>query len=185
MFDKIKINTEEPIVKNPFACKIEGFENKFFNVPNFTRTKGYTDNAEIYETIDGNHQVENKVDSKMNFVIGKELKSKKPYELVSTLKNYDFIIPAEEINKKSKCKTHTDGLPISFIQIDNIKDGVEWYRANYPKIPDELYPIIARYHWGNAINKNTLRKERKALKSKKKKEVKKLERTVKDINLTW
>ena len=70
MFDKIKINIEEPLVQNPFACKIKGFENKFFNVPNFTRTKGHTDNALIYETTSGNIQVDNEVDCKMNFVIG-------------------------------------------------------------------------------------------------------------------
>ena len=66
-----------------------------------------------------------------------------------------------------------------------MKDGVKWYRHNYPKIPEELYPIIARYHWGANINKNTLKKEKKALKSKKRKVIQKLEKNNELINLTW
>ena len=54
-------------------------------------------------------------------------------------------------------------------------DGIIWYRSHFPQIPDGLYPIIARYHWGNAINKNTMKKEKKALKKHRKKDINKIQ----------
>ena len=34
---------------------------------------------------------------------------------------------------------------------------------NYPRIPDDLIPIIARYHWGEPITKKGIRNEKKKI----------------------
>ena len=34
---------------------------------------------------------------------------------------------------------------------------------NYPKIPTDLLPIIARYHWGEPITKKNVKNERKKI----------------------
>ena len=83
---------------------------------------------------------------------------------------YDYIVDAETLNKnRTDGKTpHKEGnnIPLSFLQINNTQDGMLWYKKNYPKIPDDLLPIIARYHWGDPITKKSIKNERKKLQKK-------------------
>ena len=74
----------------------------------------------------------------------------------------DYEIPPEVLNKNSKVKHH-QGLPISFLQIKTEEEGVEWYKQHYPQIPDDLLPVIARYHWGEPMTKKGLKNERKKI----------------------
>ena len=46
------------------------------------------------------------------------------------------------------------------------KDGEMWYREHYPKIPEPLYPIIARYHWGEPITNKAIGDEYKKKKKR-------------------
>ena len=80
----------------------------------------------------------------------------------------DYDISAETLNKNRTDgkEPHKDPLPISFLNIKTEEEGLLWYRKHYPKIPDDLLPIIARYHWGAKINNKTLKKEKKRNKKK-------------------
>ena len=80
----------------------------------------------------------------------------------------DYDISADTLNKNRTDgkEPHKDPLPISFLNIKTEEEGLLWYRKNYPKIPDDLLPIIARYHWGAKINKDTMKKEKKRNKKK-------------------
>tara|TARA_R110000751_G_scaffold12448_1_gene42731 strand:- start:2351 stop:2896 length:546 start_codon:yes stop_codon:yes gene_type:complete len=56
----------------------------------------------------------------------------------------------------------------SFLEIKNVKDGEEWYRQNFPKVPDELYPIMARWNWGD-LKSHTAVSVKQDIKKKQKK----------------
>ena len=72
----------------------------------------------------------------------------------------DYEIPPESLNKNGGQKLE-EGLPLSFLQIKTEEEGVEWYKQHYPKIPTDLLPVIARYHWGEPMTKKGLKNERK------------------------
>ena len=47
------------------------------------------------------------------------------------------------------CRAEGDvALPQSFLQIDSVEQGAEWYRANSP-YPDLVCDMLARYEWGD------------------------------------
>tara|TARA_R110000824_G_C15210060_1_gene676510 strand:+ start:1217 stop:1744 length:528 start_codon:yes stop_codon:yes gene_type:complete len=148
------------LIKNPFIL----------NTSKKLRTKLGRDKTQLIHDIEldnGNTLLLNPSDNNLSFTIGKN-KETKTTEL-SYLEQFDYQVPIEEINKTAKVK-HSQGLPISFLQIGSEEEGIEWYSQNYPKLPDDLLPIIARYHWGDPITK-------KALKNEKKKILKKLDKS--------
>ena len=62
------------------------------------------------------------------------------------------------------CRAEGDvALPQSFLQIDSVEQGAEWYRANSP-YPDLVCDMLARYEWGDL--KYTTPKEFKNQKKK-------------------
>lgn len=38
---------------------------------------------------------------------------------------------------------------ISFMNVKSVEEGIIWYKNNFPKVPEELYPIMARWNWGD------------------------------------
>ncbi|MAK55546.1 MAG: hypothetical protein CML17_06845 [Pusillimonas sp.] len=114
-------------------------------------------------SLKGNQYLINPNNDKMSYVFGLE----KDEELISS-DNVDFQIPAEVLNEKRNDgkELHKQGLPLSFIQIKTEEEGVEWYKKHYPKIPTDLLPIIARYHWGEPITKKAIKNERKKINKK-------------------
>ena len=38
------------------------------------------------------------------------------------------------------------GLPMSYLQIDSVEQGFEWYKSN-TKYPDEVCEMLAKYEW--------------------------------------
>tara|TARA_R110000803_G_scaffold85363_1_gene151704 strand:- start:359 stop:901 length:543 start_codon:yes stop_codon:yes gene_type:complete len=177
----------DPIIKNPFCVRVQSCDNKFFNIPDHRSKIGNTNFIEDVKLESGNIFIDNKLDPKCSFLIGK-VEEKKINEY-STIDNYDYHIGPEVLNKarinNGKDAIHKEGLPISFINIKTIQEGILWYKKHYPKIPDELLPIIARYHWGASINKHTIKKERKFLKNKRRKEMNKIEFKKGQFSLTF
>jgi len=114
----------------------------------------------------GNQILYNETDEKLNYICGKN--EEKEYV---DLDKMDYFIDADTLNsKRTDGKTpHKDGVPYSFLQINNELDGIEWYRKHYPKLPEELLPIIARYNWGEPITKKSVKNEKKKLKKKEQK----------------
>ena len=110
----------------------------------------------------------NHIDDGLSYTFGKiDLDTQDIVEdkSIIEMEKYDYEVPAEVLNKTSKVK-HEEGLPLSFLQIDNEEEGILWYSQHYPKIPDELYPIIARYHWGEPITKKSIKNEKKKITKK-------------------
>lgn len=185
--NNIKIENEVKLIENPFACKISGISNRYFCKSQATNKIGNTDYQQTLMDEKGNIMFENELDPKLNFFIGKSIKEKEADSIRVDLEKFDYVIPAEVLNKKriknDKEPIHKEGIPISFLQIDNIEDGIIWYKQHYPKIPDDLLPIIARYHWGNAINKHTMKKEKKALKKQRNKKLYSIKKG--EFKITW
>ena len=79
---------------------------------------------------------------------------------------YDMYVPLTE---KDKAK-HEHPLPLSFMQIKegDVEAGAQWYRDHYPKIPDELIDIMARYNFGDLkyATRKSIRNEAKKHKKK-------------------
>ena len=160
--------TDYSAIKNPFSCKVEGVPNRFFCANRATSSVGDTALSQVMETTKGDVYIDNPIDPKLEYLFVKTPDGTyNSHTALVDLSNYDYEVPAAHLNKcreiSVKEKVHKTGLPISFLQIDNVRDGIIWYRKHYPRIPNDLYPIIARYHWGSQINKHTIKKERKAV----------------------
>ncbi len=163
-------NGKYPLIENPFV-KIDSFVKPRLSLAKESIIKkGNTDYTQFISYNDG-VEIENELDPKLNYFIAKEIKE------VNVVKDeylpvdesfLDYKISAEQLNK---CRTdgkeiHKEPLPISFLQIKTEEDGLLWYKKHYPKIPDDLLPIIARYHWGAKLNKNIIKKESRRNKKK-------------------
>ena len=91
----------------------------------------------------GNKVLYNESDEKLNYICGKN--EEKEY---ADLEKMDYFVSADTLNEL---------------------DGIEWYRKHYPKIPEELLPVVARYNWGEPITKKAVKNEKKKLKKKEQK----------------
>ena len=152
-----KQNTDYLNVVNPFICKSI---SEIRISPNKDPRKEYDENKNIIVEGKENKYLYNPSNPNITYTIG----SGEEQEIID-IDKYDYEIPAEILNEKRKDgkKLHKEGLPLSFIQIDNEKDGISWYKKHYSKIPDDLLPIIARYHWGEPITKKGIKNEKKKI----------------------
>jgi hypothetical protein len=164
-------NGKYPLIENPFV-KMDSFVKPRLALSKDPINKlGNTDYLGFYES-DGGIQINNDLDPKLNFFIASEIKdlSKNKGDMIAELDEdmLDYHIDAETLNKYRTDGTapHKDPLPISYINIKSEEEGLLWYRKNYPKIPDDLLPIISRYHWGAKITNKNLKKEKKRNKKK-------------------
>tara|TARA_R110000824_G_scaffold109553_1_gene257236 strand:+ start:10363 stop:10857 length:495 start_codon:yes stop_codon:yes gene_type:complete len=158
------------LVKNPFMMNSKTGKVRF-GTPEPNHKK-------VLQTIPlENHTIFECDNPKLNYIFGEqEIK-----EIIST-SPCDYEIPCEVLNKNSKVE-HTQGLPVSFLQIKTEEEGLEWYRTHYPKLPEELLPVIARYHWGEPMTKKALKNEKKKIMKKKQYEGVKIVK--KDISITF
>jgi hypothetical protein len=160
-----------PNIENPFV-KMDSIAKPRLSLTKDPINKvGNTDYTQFYQGEDG-IQINNELDPKLNYFISDKIKDVNQYkgEMIYALEEdmLDYDISAETLNKNRTdgLEPHKDPLPISFLNIKNEVEGLLWYRRHYPKIPDDLLPIIARYHWGAKINKNNLKKEKRRNKKK-------------------
>ena len=156
----MNIKSDPLLIKNPFIV----------NTTNKLRTKLGKDKTQLIHDIElenGNKLLHNPSDPNLSYTIG--LNKENNENELSFIEQFDYQVPIESINKTAKVK-HSQGLPISFLQVENEEEGIEWYSQHYPKLPDDLLPIIARYHWGEPLTK-------KAIKNEKKKILKKLDKS--------
>lgn len=175
-YNKINnICSYDPVIKNPFCLKVNGTQNKMFDIDNSKReSRGNTKYVKPIFLNKNELLLENQIDSKCSYTITTKPKEANGIpEEITPLNKVDYEVPAKILNdareKVEKSPIHKEGLPLSFICIDNEEDGILWYKQHFPKIPEELLPIIARYHWGHAINKGTIKKEKKQIRNERKK----------------
>lgn len=158
----VEIKSDPVLIKNPFTCKSSvGLRLSLDKDPRDKLDKEkYC--VQFYQSKSGNIQMYNEQNQMINYTFGKNPEC--AGNMVSRDK-YDYSVPAEHINKTAKIK-HKEALPLSFLNIKTEEEGIDWYKVNYPKIPDELLPIIARYHWGEPITKKAIKNERKKITKK-------------------
>lgn len=82
--------------------------------------------------------------------------SKYDYQIGDPKPEDDTLIAPEQDKRKT----------ISFMSVNSIEDGIEWYKTQYPAIPDDLYPIMARWNWGDlsTLTKKDIKNDTKRIK---------------------
>lgn len=92
---------------------------------------------------------------------------------ITTIDKYDYCIEVDlrknkdgDIEYKDEDKRNS----ISFMSVNSIEEGIEWYRQNYPQMPDDLYPLMARWNWGDlgTITKKEIKNDNKRINKGKK-----------------
>ena len=91
-------------------------------------------------------------------------KPKLPVLIDRDLFDYSVVIKKGEPETEDSVGTLDTTTPISYTQIKNSEQGEEWYRANYPELPEDFYGIIARYTWGNPFTKKEVKNTTKKIK---------------------
>ena len=160
-FADLKIESEPQLIKNPFVCGSSKQIRISLDKDPIMKS-GNTSYITEYKNKVGNHILHNELDPRLSYTFGNAV-DKSEY---TSLDKVDYKIPSEILNKKCKFKEHKDAIPISFIQIKSEEEGIEWYSKHYPKIPKDLLPIIARYHWGEPITKKGIKNEKKKYEKK-------------------
>ncbi len=79
----------------------------------------------------------------------------------------DYPIPR---NEEAKSKGFKEDLPLSFLTIKEgeVDRGKDWYMLKYPKLPEPMAELMARYNWGDLKYQS-----KKKIKNDKKKCIKK------------
>ena len=157
-----KCESDPTLIKNPFVCgtgSAVGIRLGLDKDPR--RFKGDTQFISPILMENGNTLLHNQIDNKLSFTIGTGTMDYN--ESVVEIDKYDYEITADHLNKMCKYKDHKEGLPLSFLQIKTEDEGIEWYAKHHPKIPTDLLPIIARYHWGEPITKKGIKNEKKKI----------------------
>ena len=85
-------------------------------------------------------------------------------ELVDENKIDYNIIKEEKVEKGDFDKRDS----ISYMKVTSVEEGEEWYRQNFPKVPEDLYQLMSRWSFGD-LSETT----KKSIKNKKKKDLKK------------
>ena len=77
--------------------------------------------------------------------------------------DYNVLPPDKMESKYTESMVKHHGVPLSYLQINNVADGAAWYQAS-TKYPVEVCEMLARYEWGDL--KYTTKKEFKNLAKK-------------------
>ena len=56
---------------------------------------------------------------------------------------------------------------LSYMNVKNVEEGADWYKKEFPKLPDDLCDIMARWNWGelDTLTKKKLKNDKKKIKS--------------------
>lgn len=54
---------------------------------------------------------------------------------------------------------------LSYMSVTTVEEGELWYRKHFPQIPDDLYPVMARWNFGDLseITKKDIKNDKKRL----------------------
>jgi DNA repair ATPase RecN len=54
---------------------------------------------------------------------------------------------------------------LSYLQVNSVEEGAEWYKKEFPKLPDELCDIMGRWNWGelSTLTKKQLKNDKKKI----------------------
>lgn len=90
-------------------------------------------------------------------------------ELIDVSK-YDYQLGQPKSEDDSDDTEEDKQKSISYLSVNSIEEGIDWYKTHFPKIPDELYPIMSRWNWGDlsTLTKKDIKNDVKRLKKGKK-----------------
>ena len=56
------------------------------------------------------------------------------------------------------------------MNVKNVEEGADWYKKEFPKLPDDLCDIMARWNWGDlsTLTKKDVKNDNKRIKKGKK-----------------
>lgn len=79
-------------------------------------------------------------------------KVKSPNQIDNYCENFEYDI-------KDRRKS------LSFLNVKNEKEGADWYKQNFPKLPDEFAEIMGRWNWGDLsqMTKKSAKNDKKKL----------------------
>ena len=102
------------------------------------------------ENIENNNNKEFEKSKKHIDEIMKNVKSVE--EINESVNNFE-----KQMNDKKKS--------LSFLKVENEQQGAEWYKANFPKLPDGFAEIMGRWNWGDLqdMTKKTSKNDRKKI----------------------
>ena len=157
------LKAEPTLIKNPFVCN----SSKQIRLGLDKDPRNFKGDTQFIKDIpleNGNTILNNEIDNKLSYMIGNAPMNEK--EDLTFIQSYDYEVPVEKLNENKEegdKNYHTEALPLSFINIQCEDEGIEWYAKHHPKIPTDLLPIIARYHWGEPITKKAIKNEKKKI----------------------
>lgn len=133
----------------------------------------------------GDNVILNTDDPKLNYEIVAEEKSIEPrtadgLDETTDISKVDYVIDKNLPNLKWGGKITEDGeienpieedkqKTLSYMGVKSLEEGEEWYRKNYPKLPDQLYSLCARWNWGDLKSHSKLSAKQEVKNMRKKK----------------
>lgn len=93
------------------------------------------------------------------------------YEIIST-QGVDYAI-VTEAQKEHQEQTIDKRNQLSYMSVNTVDEGIEWYRTNFPKVPEELLPMMARWNFGDLreVTKKDVKNDKKRVNQGKKPKV--------------
>jgi hypothetical protein len=94
------------------------------------------------------------VDPKLNYLFGSNGEQGDIDAVSNNVEYISYQDPRINYSIKQEDKIQEDDEPdlrdsIGFMSVNSVDEGIAWYRNNFPKVPEELYPIMARWNWGD------------------------------------
>jgi len=82
------------------------------------------------------------------------------------------VEPEPELEPEPEIQEIDKRLDLSYMNVKNIDQGIEWYKSIDSKIPDDLLPIMSRWSFGDLskLTKKQIKNEGKKNRKKHKKE---------------
>lgn len=125
-------------------------------------------------------------DEKLNYSFGSrgsEVDLDYPEHILRDKVDYNFITKEEaekELNSDTKDLTEETAdkrNSLSYMSVNSVEDGIEWYRKNFPKVPDDLLPLMSRWSFGDLseVTKKSVKNDAKRVKQGKKPKIKGLQ----------
>lgn len=108
--------------------------------------------------------------SKCNYICGFDDQPK----IIAENKKYigindvDYVIKQPEEIKEEINLNEDKQKKLSYLSVKSIQEGINWYRNEFPKMNEELLPLLSRWNFGDLNNET-----KKSIKNKRKKEKKK------------
>lgn len=157
--------------------------NKDFDL--FMKKKGLPTECNDIKVKKGSNVILNTDDPKLNYEIVAEQKGVEPrtpngFDEMINVSKVDYVIDKNIPNLKYGGKITKDGelenpveedpqKTLSYMSVGSLEEGEEWYRHNYPKLPDQMYGLCARWNWGDLKSHSKLSAKQDVKNMKKKK----------------